>query len=514
MTPAQRVIGRLEDVSDWLSPIVVKEVRQMARGREFAYAFAASLLAGLAVAFFGAANALTGTGTAGRWTFGALTGCLAVLGLAVVPFGAFNTLRTERLEQTLELMTLTALTPRRVVIGKLLAHVVRLATLFAAMAPFLAMSFLLGGIDFVTILVLLSVLFLWSAWMASAGLFLSSLLSSRAMMGLVLVGAAVVLLPVLALGRAFLFFLVGGPGMVGVSFAVGAPGPAGAEAWWALAMMTTLCLASMVNLVLLAENRLQLATEDRVTALRVGFLVQFLLIVGWALSFMNEAGNIRASVVGALGVAGGIHLALVAMFTVTEDFAVPRRASQRRASSGWRVLLVVFRAGGGYAALYVVAQMLLLVATAWILSVEWPQIRWLLALCGYVCFFTGVPTVLYRASRPFGAAAFKLRVAIVGLLAASLVLPDIVYYVLWQPETLDLRYGMRHLLNPLRTLANWRVVESSGWTAMPLVVGITGLLAYVPLLHLSLQAEDEAAPGDELRPATDTEEPRRADAIY
>ena len=35
------------------------------------------------------------------------------------------------------------------------------------------------------------------------------------------------------------------------------------------------------QLVLLAENRLSLPTEDRVTPLRVGFFVQFLLIVAW-----------------------------------------------------------------------------------------------------------------------------------------------------------------------------------------------------------------------------------------
>ena len=58
-------------------------------------------------------------------------GCLAFLGLVVVPLGAFSALRNERLEQTLELITLTALSPRRVVIGKLLAQGVKLATLFA-----------------------------------------------------------------------------------------------------------------------------------------------------------------------------------------------------------------------------------------------------------------------------------------------------------------------------------------------------------------------------------------------
>ena len=63
--------------------------------------------------------------------------CLTILGLAVVPLGAFSALRNERMEQTLELITLTALSPRRVVIGKLLAQGVKLATLFAAVAPFM-----------------------------------------------------------------------------------------------------------------------------------------------------------------------------------------------------------------------------------------------------------------------------------------------------------------------------------------------------------------------------------------
>jgi hypothetical protein len=114
---SRALLERLERASDRLSPIVVKEVRQLTRGREFHYSFNAALLVGLAVAFFGAADALTGNGTSGRWTFSALMGASALLGLVVVPLGAFNALRNERLEQTLELITLTALSPRRVVIG-------------------------------------------------------------------------------------------------------------------------------------------------------------------------------------------------------------------------------------------------------------------------------------------------------------------------------------------------------------------------------------------------------------
>ena len=76
-------------------------------------------------------------------------------------------------------------------IGKLLAQGVKLATLFAGMAPFIAMSFLLGGIDFVTILVSLLVLFMWSLWACAACLFLSSASKSRAMSGAALRGVII-----------------------------------------------------------------------------------------------------------------------------------------------------------------------------------------------------------------------------------------------------------------------------------------------------------------------------------
>ena len=56
----------LENTSDYLSPVVVKEVRQLTRGREFYYSFTTSLLIGLTVAFFGAADALSGNGTSGK----------------------------------------------------------------------------------------------------------------------------------------------------------------------------------------------------------------------------------------------------------------------------------------------------------------------------------------------------------------------------------------------------------------------------------------------------------------
>ena len=515
MSSPARLLRWLEDKSDLLSAILVKEVRQVVRGREFVYSLGAGLIAGLAVAFFGAADALTGTGTAGRWTFSVLIGILTLIGLAVVPLGAFNALRTERAEQTLELMTLTALTPRRVVIGKLLAQAVKLATLFAAMAPFVAMSFLLGGIDFGTILLSLAVLLLWSLWVCAACLFLSSLLKSRAMMALVFGGAAILLLMLLSLSRMMFMFLFSARGLGGAGtvtfFGFSSP----ADFWWGLAMMTTLVLVTMGNLVLLAEHRLSLATENRVTPVRIGFLVQFLLIAAWALTCIRESPSYRSDVIDVLSVVGCLHLALVAIFAVTEDLVVPRRVLlDLRTSSRWRSLFGLLRPGGGYGALYVLAQMAILIVVAWQLGPTWRQLRWLFAACGFICFFTGAPAFAVRFLKPERRMAVRLRVGVLLLLPAAMILPDVIYYVLWRPDVLDLAYSGRHLINPIRTLSNWGTVEIAHWQFLPLVMGISGVVTYAALIFLGLTMITDVAPTDRRGSAVKAGEHPSADVIY
>ena len=482
MSRLQALLAWLDRASDWLSPIVVKEVRQIVRGRDFMSSFGSCLFAGLLVAFFGAGDALTGEGTSGRWTFMSLMTCLTILGLAVVPLGAFSALRNERMEQTLELITLTALSPRRVVIGKLLAQGVKLATLFAAVAPFIAMSFLLGGVDFVTILIALLVLFLWSLWASAAGLFPSTLLKSRAMSGLVFIGVGIMALMMFGISRPLFFFLSRGAFVTGTVFGVG---PSPGQFWWMLAITTTSCLMTMANLVLLAENRLSLPTANRVTALRIGVFAQTLLISGWFLTYINEPPGTESAAIALFGMIGGVHLAAVAMFTVTEDLIVPRRALlQMQRPSRWRWLLAVFGPGGGRGAAYVLVQMAVLLAAALIFDPPAMRLRWLVAICAYICLFTGVPTLVFRILQPARPGSVPLRAGLLLLLALSLLLPDIIYYLFWQPDVLGLNFGARHLINPFRALANWETVETNGWLWVPTLLGLNGVASYGLLIQL------------------------------
>ena len=291
-------------------------------------------------------------------------------------------------------------------------------------------------------------------------------------------------------------------------------GPTGSPLILSLAIATTIWLTTIVNLVLLAENRLLLPTEDRVTPLRVGFFAQFLLIAAWTLAFHNDPPSVRAMAAQMLALIGGGHLAIVATFTVTEDLTVSRRMLLRvTSSSPWRWPIAMFRPGGGRGAAYVLVQMAILLAAAWWFQPAWIQVRWLLAICAYICFFTGVPTLALRSLAPSRVTPLKLRVAVLVLVAISMVVPDIVHYLIVRPDVLDLSYNARHLFNPVRTLANWRIVEGNAWVWLPFAIGLTGLLAYGALILKGRRADEQPAAINPQRRAAAAGEPGRADVI-
>src|SRR5437763_8543458 len=107
----------LDNAGDRLNPIVLKEIRQMVRGREFNYSFTLCLAAGLIAAFVGASGAVYGAESSGVTIFSVLMSLLRLVGLGVAPLATFSALRSEQTDQTLDLIALTELSPRRIVVG-------------------------------------------------------------------------------------------------------------------------------------------------------------------------------------------------------------------------------------------------------------------------------------------------------------------------------------------------------------------------------------------------------------
>ena len=95
-----------------------------------------------------------------------------------------------------------------------------------------------------------------------------------------------------------------------------------------------------------------------------------------------------------------------------------------------------------------------------------------------------------------------------------MLLPDIVYYVLWRPDVLDLSFSARHLINALRTLSNWYIVESQHWLFLPTVWGVIGLLSYLALIHLGIRRTTQPAATEPQGSAAVAGEPGSADVTY
>jgi hypothetical protein len=474
------LLVKLDNWSDKLSPMVVKEVRQLVRGKEFGYSFGLALVAGLLVAFFGLASSGTMAGGNGASVFTALMVCLMLLGLVVVPLGALNALRVERSDHTLDLITQTSLTPRRIVIGKLLAQGIKLVILFAGLGPFVAMSFLLGGIDLTSILTALVFLFLWSIWVSAMCLFVSATSASRAVSGILFAVMTVLFIGVLGRFSYLLNPLLGFGGF---------PGPgAGFSLWWMAAISTMFCLITMANLVLLAENRLSLPIEDRSTALRVGFFIQFLFIVGCVVGarIAGATGFTPSDAITALGIFGGIDLSLVAIFSTTEDMALSRRVIRDIKPSLSKPWLAIFRPGGGRATQWLLAQMIvLLVVGGGIVPIGGADFRWLIATCGYVCFFSGVPAYFGRSIMKARAKSSHLRAFTFIFLPVVTVSADLLQYFFKTDDMIvNGTYSFYHILNPFRTLANWGEVESGLWDPYVYFIGIIGVVSYVMLIRI------------------------------
>jgi hypothetical protein len=486
--PASTAANRWDRLSDSISPMVVKEVRQLVRGREFNYSFAFSVFVGLLVAFVTIIYN-SASNDSGPIIFTALMFCMGLMGVIISPLGAFNALRHERMERTLDLVTITTMSPRRIVIGKLAAQAVKLIALFSALTPFVAMSFLLGGIDFVTIAVALTILFMGSLWACAAALFLSCLTKSRALSSFVFGGTIFFLLIILSSGR-MMFYMVGSG--YGSPFGPGGPfspglGSGSISWWWLFVAGICFCVISGANLILLAENRLLLSTEDRSTSLRIGFLIQFLFVIAFCLypflaRIVYPIGSIfpMSQIAGPLSVFGGLHLIGIALFSVTEDLELSRRVvHQLGTASRWRRLWM-FRPGGAGGAVYILALMFILLVVGAYIPISGEDFSLLLAICGYVCFFTGVPTLIVRRLKPRRIKTVQLRVGIILLLMVAALLPD--FFVFLVTGKYGGAYSVRHVLDPFRTLFMWKDQSVDKLHFLSYGVCLIGFASYLLML--------------------------------
>src|SRR5271156_4604009 len=120
MNVSLALVTRLEGLGDRFNPIVVKEVRQALKSRQFVGTFLLLLLAAWAGSIFGVSylGESLDYGSPAVTFYAGFFFALCAASLVIVPFWTLRSIVEERTETTLELLQITALTPLQIVRGK------------------------------------------------------------------------------------------------------------------------------------------------------------------------------------------------------------------------------------------------------------------------------------------------------------------------------------------------------------------------------------------------------------
>lgn len=160
------------DFGDWLSPMLVKELRQGVRTRVFVLMFIllqVLLLVNISLSLLVASvQEDTSAGSAFFW----LTVSIPVL--IILPLNALGALGQEIKANTLELTFLTRLTASRIILGKWFAIFSQALLLVCAVLPYLVLRYFIGGINVSNELEKLGVLLALSAVLIAGATGISS----------------------------------------------------------------------------------------------------------------------------------------------------------------------------------------------------------------------------------------------------------------------------------------------------------------------------------------------------
>ncbi len=265
--------GRLERAGEWLNPILVKEARQALKSKQFGITFTLLLVFGWGWSLFGVAVFMSGNShvPAGTAMLAGYYWILAFPLFVIVPFSAFRSLAAEREDGTFELLSITTLKARQIVSGKLGSAILQMIVYYSALSPCIAFTYLLRGIDIITIVLLLSITFLLSVLLSVAGLFLATVSRQKHWQ--------IVLSVVTILGLAWIFFAVSSS--VHQRLQYGMLYDDDPEFWSGLVMTVSSVCSYGVLFFFAAGAAISFPSENRSTKLRVIMFLQQALLMGW-----------------------------------------------------------------------------------------------------------------------------------------------------------------------------------------------------------------------------------------
>jgi hypothetical protein len=502
----------LDRAGDALNPILVKEARQAMKSRQFVVTFSLLLIFGwlwtvLFIAFGVPAIFFAPVGP------GVLIGYYIVLSvplIIVVPYAAFRSLAAEVEDGTYELLSITSLSARQIVLGKLGSAILQMMVYYSALAPCIAFTYLLRGIDVVTIALFLVYTFLASLLLSIFGLMMATVTRSRHWQ---------VLLSVVFVMALLIFGFFWDMGVISAIVDMDSLPYDNPEFWIVNSCVVSFYVPLALLFLLIAAGQVTFASENRSTPIRAVLLVPPLLLVGWFVYFwlrFNEEAPMFVFVILA-----GIYAAVCGMFLTGETAQLsPRAMRQLPQSLLGRMTFTWFNPGSGTGYMFAVLNLLaiLLLAAVAIMVGHIYQVEdapdladWTpLAICvfGYVAGYLGLTRtliVLARQVTPVGMLASFLCHVIVA--TAGVLFPLLIQALVSWGNFTTFEYTSLQLTNWCWTL--YETIDNPGAGLPSYAFAIVGIFGCVMLLlnlvltareveYVRLQAprrvqEDEAA---------------------
>lgn len=420
-------------LADRLDPMLVRCVRQDLRSKVFAGVFSLLLLISTAAALVfatqaGAVDSERET-PYGKYLFIALGWCWSFTLIVVQSSATHRLVKQERQDDTWDLLELTGLSPQRIVRGLLLASLTQSALYTAAMTPFLAMAYLLRGLDLLTIVAALVIVPMLGVLAAAVALLFAAAAPSKKtrMAGSGLIGLLMLVGWSVTASWQFNAFDRGFGTVVHgvVSGEKDALIGAGIylTAWASLLWLCLVCSATLLT------HR----AADRSSRPRAAVAIVWALAITWMVGILLWAGlsaSQRETLVATMGLSGVLLTLLAGFFTFSEDYALtPRQARSIADAHGWRrrtmLLLGPGAARGRWYTLALAGSALAMLLPAYVFGHEEPRpgaLGWMVLGHGLLVLLVGDACARHLFGR-WCSGPLPRRVAMLAVLAVWVILP-------------------------------------------------------------------------------------------
>jgi len=391
---------RLMKWSRWVNPILVKETRQALKSKQFSFTLILLTIVVLAWSILAIVSMIPSIYYAsnGAPLLIGYAMILIVPALIIIPQASFRSMASELEDGTFETLSLSLLSPRHIMLGKLSVSALQLMIYVSVIAPCIALTYLLRGVTLDVIAMTLLILISCSLTLSTLAISVASFSKNRVQQ---------VFFSILLLGAQVIASIAVG----GVLSAIVAYGTVSWEGWISFGVFLLAAILYCWLFLRCGGCSIGVVSENRSTPIRVPLLTIGLVIsmLGGLLAIRNGDRNSMSSMIAVVLNLLFIHWGVAGSIMMGEQGIIPARARRTLPSSLLaRLFLTWLNPGAGPGYLFVllsfVGSAITLVLSCQLLipltnsDVGLHTMAYAIALAGYLALYLGIVRLICMAA--------------------------------------------------------------------------------------------------------------------